>query len=88
MTIGLLTERMLDKMSNASRLVEKLRAKRLLERIPCPKDRRAVDVIITGEGLKLLKAIYAELEVFEKQHLNISKEDAEALNRLLDKMRS
>jgi len=43
-TIKLLTERMLDKMSNASRLVDKLKEKGLVERQECPSDRRRVDI--------------------------------------------
>ena len=45
-----ITERMLDKMSNASRLVDKLVAKKLVLRTECPSDRRAVDVVITEKG--------------------------------------
>ena len=54
-TINLLKERMLDRTSNASRLVEKLRSKGLVERRQCPEDRRAVDVLINAKGLELLK---------------------------------
>src|SRR5690606_17571768 len=54
-SINLLNERMLDRMSNVSRLVEKLRIKNLLKRSECPKDRRQVDILITEEGLALLK---------------------------------
>ena len=53
----LLQERMLDKMSNASRLVERLRKKGLVLRKICRNDRRAVDVKITDSGLALLKRI-------------------------------
>src|SRR5687768_15575147 len=49
-TVTLLTERMLDKSSNASRLVEKLRMKQLLDRCEGPEDRRAVNVRITDKG--------------------------------------
>ena len=46
-SITLLTERMIDKMSNASRLVEKLVAKELVNRQVCPEDRRQVEVMIS-----------------------------------------
>ena len=53
----LLQDRMLDKMSNASRLVERLRKKGLVVRKICRNDRRAVDVKITDAGLALLKEL-------------------------------
>ncbi|HSH66062.1 MAG TPA: MarR family transcriptional regulator, partial [Bacteroidia bacterium] len=53
-SIKLLKQRMLDKMSDVSRLVEKLRIKGLVERTTCSNDRRNVDVKITEKGLELL----------------------------------
>jgi hypothetical protein len=53
-SVGLIQERMLDKMSNASRLIEKLKQKKLIKRSECSKDRRQVDVLVTQEGLMLL----------------------------------
>src|SRR5258708_7664949 len=50
-TVNLLIERMLDKMSNASRLVDKLKEKGLVERKTSENDRRACDVMITKRGL-------------------------------------
>ena len=61
-TVKLLTERMIDKMSNASRLVEKLKQKGLVERRVCPSDRRRVDVRITEDGLQLLGEVSSVLE--------------------------
>jgi DNA-binding MarR family transcriptional regulator len=86
-TINLLIERMLDKMSNASRLVEKLRKKGLVERHACEKDRRAVDVIITTKGLELLKKIEKCHKKWEKQFHTLSPREVQALNDLLDKLR-
>ncbi len=86
-SIKLIKERMLDKMSDASRIVEKLRIKHLLKRELCENDRRNVDVIITDKGLQLLK----ELDVIEdrsKKHLSaLNEKEAAQLNKLLDKMR-
>ncbi|MEI8134359.1 MAG: MarR family transcriptional regulator [bacterium] len=86
-TINLVTERMIDKSSNASRLVEKLVQKELVIRRECPSDRRQVDVVISESGLKLL----AEIDVLEDHWLNalegISESEAQELNRLLDKLR-
>src|ERR1700720_688188 len=49
-SINLLKERMLDKSSDASRLVERLRLKELVDRIICPNDRRAVEIRISTKG--------------------------------------
>lgn len=86
-SVMLLNERMLDKMSNVSRIVEKLRLKNLLTRKECPADRRQVDIIITEEGLDLLKQIDESDDIteFAAQHLSIK--EAAQLNELLDKIR-
>jgi len=86
-TIKLLKERMMDKMSDASRLVEKLRKKGLVERNVCSKDRRNVDVLITKEGLALLKKIDAKEKEFDKILSNLTSDEMDQLNYLLDKMR-
>jgi len=87
-TIRLLTERMLDKMSNASRLVEKLRVKGLVGRDTCSNDRRQVNVCITEAGLEMLSKLDAEVDNMESNHLhNITEEEARELSRILDKMR-
>ena len=83
-----ITERMLDKMSNASRLVDKLVAKNLVLRTECPSDRRAVDVVITEEGLAMLK----KLDVYQNewaavQRGKLSEEEAGYLSQLLDRLR-
>ena len=83
-----ITERMLDKMSNASRLVEKLRQKGYVERTECGEDRRRVDVIITEEGIEKLDEISAIVSSFEENiQANLTAEEAKTLNDLLDKMR-
>jgi len=86
-TVNLLIERMLDKNSNASRLVEKLRIKGLVERAICDDDRRAVNVIITNKGMKLLEEFDKKEQLFFKDLKNISEEEAKTINSLLDKMR-
>lgn len=87
-TVKLLRKRMIDKMSNASRLVEKLRQKGLVVRTECPKDRRRVDIVLTDEGIKLIETASNKVEQHLNQHLqNISIEEAELINELLDKMR-
>lgn len=86
-TVTLLTERMLDKSSNASRLVEKLRVKGFLDRCVCPEDRRAVNVMITGKGLHLLEVLDQQSHDMWKDMKHITEEEARTVNRLLDKMR-
>lgn len=86
-TVNLLKERMLDKMSNASRLVEKLRVKELLERRSCAQDRRAVDVLITQRGLDLLAQIDALLDGWDEKFKTLTPGEAGNLNSLLDKLR-
>ncbi|MEO8209754.1 MAG: MarR family transcriptional regulator [bacterium] len=86
-TVNLLIERMLDKMSNASRIVDRLVAKRLVERKACIKDRRCVDVRITEKGIKLLEKIATHESDFEKQFNNLSIKEAKKINTLLDKLR-
>lgn len=87
-SVNLLIERMLDKMSNASRLVEKLRLKGYVERKQSDKDRRQVDVIITSVGLEIVEKITKELEQFEKAFMHtISELEAKEINRILDLVR-
>jgi|ERR1051325_1875915 DNA-binding MarR family transcriptional regulator len=86
-TVNLLIDRMLNKMSNASRLVDKLVVKKLVQRNTCREDRRAVDVVITKKGLDLLE----EIDKVEKEWLEnisgLSAAEMKTLNKLLDKMR-
>jgi len=84
-----ITERMLDKMSNASRLVDKLLLKELVLRTECPTDRRAVDVVITDAGMALLVKIDALLSGWENgQRTKLTEDEAVQLSHLLDQMRS
>jgi len=88
-SILLITERMLDKMSNASRLVEKLRTKGLLERKACKDDRRQVDVIITKKGIELLEQITKEVNNLEEELTKaIEENEAKGCNEILDKLRN
>ncbi len=86
-TINLLQQRMLDRMSNASRLVEKLRVKGLVERRTCPEDRRAVDVLITPQGLALLAELDQRVREWEDRFKTLAEAEASQVNTLLDKLR-
>lgn len=85
--LGLIQERMMDKMSNATRLVDKLIEKGLVDRKQCPMNRRQVDIIITKEGSALLEKIQPALRNIDNSY-GISAEEAHNLNQLLDKFRS
>ena len=87
-TIKLLTERMIDKMSNASRLVDKLLAKKLVKREECKEDRRRVDIFITEKGLELLASASEAIEGTPFVNaIGIDEKEALLLSDLLDKMR-
>lgn len=82
-----ITGRMLNKSSNATRLVEKLRQKGCVRRDICEENRRQVDISITPKGLDLLSKIDKESESWTAKLKNVSKQEAQELNRLLDKLR-
>ena len=86
-TITLLTERMLDKMSNASRLVDKLQLKGLVERATCPSDRRQANVRINAAGLALLLEMDKALEEGRSGVGNLNDQELETLSMLLDRLR-
>jgi DNA-binding MarR family transcriptional regulator len=88
LTVLGITERMLDKMSNASRLVDKLLEKKLVLRRECPKDRRAVDVMILPAGLVLLEEIDQVQLAWEKKFDGISTDRMDQLNEILDEIRN
>jgi len=87
-TVNLIIERMLDRMSNASRIVDRLERKELVMRKQCKNDRRAVDVIITERGLEVLDKIDAKIDRWESSYTNLSLQEARQMNSLLDKLRA
>ena len=86
-TINMLKERMLDKMSDASRIVDRLEQKELVNRFINTKDRRAVDILITKKGLDLLLKLDVEMSSKNFLDENINSAEAGILSDLLDKMR-
>lgn len=86
-TINAVIDRMLDKMSNASRLVDKLVLSDLAIRTENKADRRAVDVIISKKGKELLKTLDVVMFDFEEAMIKMTEEEAEQLSNLLDKFR-
>ncbi len=86
-SVNILKDRMLDKMSDTSRLVERLRVKGLVDRKICKEDRRKSDIKITAKGLALLKSLDFIDDSFEKNFNNINTKEAKKINDLLDKLR-
>ena len=83
----LIRERMLDKESNASRLIDKLVSTELTKRVQCPSNRRQVDITITQKGMDLLNQINPKVEELESTLSGLSVAEANQLNGLLDKLR-
>ena len=87
-TVTFIRDRMLDRMSDVSRLVEHLRKKELVVRTTAGSDRRRMDIIITEEGLTLLEQIEKENEQMDKRLATLDKQEVVQLNFLLDKFRN
>ncbi|MFI5163142.1 MAG: MarR family winged helix-turn-helix transcriptional regulator [Sphingobacteriales bacterium] len=86
-TVNLIKERMIDKMSDASRIVDRLVQKGLVSRCTNNKDRRAVDIRISDKGLEVLTIMDNEFKTKEVLKNNLTEEEAVKLNELLDKLR-
>ena len=87
-TTSEIRDRMLDKMSDASRIVERLIQKGLVERKVCKSDRRLVDVVITKKGIELLEKCSRALASQEKIFQALSEAEAKKINELLDRLRT
>jgi MarR family 2-MHQ and catechol resistance regulon transcriptional repressor len=81
-------ERMIDKMSDTSRIVDRLLSKALVKKVICKKDRRLVDVSITEKGLKLLDKLDQKQDEMDGILNNLTIKEAAVLSKLLDKIRS
>src|SRR5215217_6398151 len=75
-------ERMLDRMSDTSRIVDRLVAKQLVKKVICTKDRRLVDVTITDKGQNLLKKLDADVNHMEDIAKNLTEKEAETISKL------
>ena len=87
LSIGFIKERMLDKDSDVSRIVDRLYAKGLVSRKENPDDRRQKSVEITAKGLKLLDKVYSCEIKADNLLSNLTIEEVNKLNQLLDKIR-
>jgi DNA-binding MarR family transcriptional regulator len=84
----LIQDRMLAKTSNTTRLVDKLLLKDFVTRNVCPANRRKIEVSITEKGLDVLTEL--DPKVIEHENVfsqNLTKEELELLNDLLEKFR-
>ena len=87
-TTSQVRDRMLDKMSDASRIVERLVKKGLVKRSTTKSDKRLVDVVISDRGLELLTAIDKPLDhEMNATFIKFTDEERETFTTLLDKMR-
>ena len=86
-TIQLLRDRMMDKQSDISRLIDRLQAKGLVSRHCNAKDRRKMDVFIAVKGVKLLDEMNDSVDRFDNFFHNLNGEEVETLNLLMDKIR-
>jgi len=80
-------ERMLDKMSDTSRIVDRLLLKGLAKKVVCKTDKRLVDVSITEKGKKILQKIDLQEDQMHNIVSSLSEKEAKTLNKLLDKIR-
>lgn len=81
-------QRMLDKMSDTSRIVDRLLAKELVMKNTCPNDKRLVDVSITDKGKKLLEKMDGYDAEMDGIFNNLTETDVKILNKLMDKLRA
>lgn len=86
--VNLVIERMLDKMSNASRLIEKLRVKGYVEKRVNTLDKRNADILITQSGLELLEEVNPQIEELINSFRILTEDEAASLNDLLDNLRA
>ncbi len=84
---ALIRERMLDKASDASRIVDRLAKKNLVKKEKCVTDTRKVDITLSNAGQKLLKEIDKTIGNWTNKYSGLTKKEAQLLSDLLDKMR-
>ena len=81
-------ERMLDKMSDTSRIVDRLIAKELVLKNTCEKDKRLVDITLTPKGLSLVDQLDQYNERIDALLKGINESEAQLMNQILDKIRT
>lgn len=87
MSTSAIRDRMLDRNSDASRIVERLYKAGLVEKKICSQDRRLVDVKITEQGLEILEKIDKDIDQMEAVFDSIPEQELKQLNQLLDRLK-
>ena len=86
-SIKYIKERMLDRVSDVSRVAEKLKNRGLIARAESEMDRRLVDISITPAGIELLETIEPELKQLDKFFTHLTDSELADFNRLMNKIR-
>ena len=81
-------ERMLDKMSDTSRIVDRLIAKGLVEKSACQKDKRLVDITLSIKGIQLIEKLDGLNEAIDNMLKGIDEKEAQQMNKILDQLRT
>jgi len=81
-------ERLLDRMSDVSRIVDRMEDKDLVQKTSCSKDKRLIDVSLTAQGLQLLLKVNKSMDRINNLMTNLKPSETKQLNKLLDKLRS
>lgn len=79
--------RMIEKNSNVPRIIDRLVIKKLVKRGTSSQDRRETTITLTGAGMSILESSTAEVNKTINGQLNLNEQEAEQLNRLMEKMR-
>jgi DNA-binding MarR family transcriptional regulator len=87
-TVSFVKETMLDKMCDASRIVDRLQQKNLIIKQSNIRDKRAVDIVISDKGIMLLQKIDEEVNLSNIISGHLTLKEAQELNQLLDKLRA
>ncbi len=87
-TVLEIQERMVQRTSNVTRIIDKLLAKDLVDRKECPSNRRKMDITITDKGVKFLSVLDKKVQVFHKPMIdNLTAEELEQLDDLIRKLK-
>lgn len=86
-TNTMVKERMLDRNSDVTRIIDRMIREGLASRVNCEKDRRRVDITITEKGLSILKRLDERANEMDNISNRISENDALKMNELLDELR-
>ena len=86
-TVNFILEGMIDEMSNASRLVDKLVSKDLVKKVKSNYDLRSVDILLTQKGITLLNELTLVMSEYDNSHCGLDESEISLLNTLLEKLR-